>query len=118
MAEVQIKCLDFGFDVDLRAELFTGKTIMDLFNLLLKHNNNNFKQLILALSKVIPDIVKDAHEVSQINVFQSLINHQAQYLVISFSFRVVVSCLQAILRVRVVQATEISHNGKRHIMNH
>lgn len=69
MPEVQVQCIDLGLDVDLRSELFTGKTIMDLFNLLLKHTKNDFKLLILALSKVIHVIVKDAHEVRQLSIF-------------------------------------------------
>ena len=63
MPEIQIRCLDSGLDVNLSAELFKGKTIMDLFNFLLTHNQQDFRRLVLVMAKVIPRIVHDAHEV-------------------------------------------------------
>ena len=63
MPEIQNRCLDSGLDVNLSAELFKGKTIMDLFNFLLTHNQQDFRRLVLVMAKVIPRIVHDAHEV-------------------------------------------------------
>lgn len=63
MPEIQSRCLDSGLDVNLSAELFKGKTIMDLFNFLLTHNQQDFRRLVLFMAKVIPRIVHDAHEV-------------------------------------------------------
>lgn len=62
MPDIQLKCLAAGFDVDM-TELFSTKTMMDLFRLLLSKNKGSFNSIVLLMNEVIPKIVADIHVV-------------------------------------------------------
>ena len=65
LSEMSAICVRYSVDIDIGAEMFNVKTLMQLFSLLLKHNKNDFANLILIMNEVVPLVVRDIHEVSQ-----------------------------------------------------
>lgn len=59
----ELKPIFLILELDVTTEVFGVKTVTELYNVLLRHYNNDFRKVVLAMREVFPVVVKDSHEV-------------------------------------------------------